>query len=128
MHVLLIEPDKVLAGTYQSVLQQSGHQVIVAVSAQEAVHMADQQKPDVVVLEMELARHNGVEFLYEFRSYHEWLDVPVIIHSFVAPTELAAATTLQGELGVVCVLYKPATSLSQLCSAVRQAVPVTQTI
>lgn len=121
MHVLLIEPDRLLAATYQRALQNDGHQVATAVSAQAAVQVADRQKPDVVVLEMELSRHNGVEFLYEFRSYHEWLTVPVIIHSFVPPEELAAAPTLQRELGVVRLLYKPATTLAQLCSAVRLA-------
>ena len=127
MNLLLIEPDRLLARTYQRALERNGgHQVFTAVSAQEAVHLSDQQKPDVVVLEMDLPRHNGVEFLYEFRSYPEWSDVPVIIHSFVPPTELAAAATLENELGVVRVLYKPATNLAQLCAAVELSAPVPQ--
>jgi DNA-binding response OmpR family regulator len=126
MNILLIEPDRLLAKAYRHALEQDGHQVAAAVSAQEAVHAADQRKPDVVVLEMDLPRHNGVEFLYEFRSYPEWTEVPVVIHSFVPPTELAAAATLEHELGVVRVLYKPATSLAQLRAAIKLAVPTPQ--
>lgn len=121
MHILLIEPDRLLAHTYQRALELDRHKVVASVSAQEAVHLSDQQKPEVVVLEMDLPRHNGVEFLYEFRSYPEWADVPVIIHSFVPPSELVAAATLENELGVVRILYKPATSLAQLRAAVKFA-------
>jgi CheY-like chemotaxis protein len=123
-HILLIEPDKLQAKVYTEALERAGHSVAHATSAQTAVHLADGQKPDVVVLELQLPRHNGVEFLYEFRSYAEWLTVPVVIHSFVPPAELSHAATLQRELGVVRVLHKPATSLAALCTAVQAAAPI----
>jgi DNA-binding response OmpR family regulator len=97
--------------------------VVHARSAQAAVHEADQQMPDLVVLELQLPRHNGVEFLYEFRSYAEWQHIPVLVHTFVPPHELAQASILTRELGVVRTLYKPETTLAQLCAAVRKIVP-----
>lgn len=119
MHILLVEPDTLLAGTYGRAFEATGHTVAVARSAQMAVHAADEQQPDVVVLELQLPRHNGVEFLYEFRSYPEWLEVPVVIHSFTPPSEYASAATLERELGVRRCLYKPETSLADLCKAVQ---------
>ena len=124
MHVLLIEPDKLQARACAAALERDGHTVAHAVSAQSAVHLADAQTPDVVVLELQLARHNGVEFLYEFRSYSEWMSIPVVVHTFVPPHELEQAVTLAAELGVIRALYKPQTSLGSLCAAVRAAVPV----
>jgi DNA-binding response OmpR family regulator len=124
MQVLLIEPDSILAKTYQSALQRAGHTVRRVRSAQAAVHAADEQEPDVVILELQLPRHNGVEFLYEFRSYSEWLSIPIILHTFVPPQELSGAATLQRELGVREILHKPITSLQRLCLAVQNAVPV----
>ena len=126
MRVLLIEPDVVQAACYREALERAGHSVVHARSAQNAVQMADEQMPDVVVLELQLPAHNGVEFLYEFRSYKEWLQVPVIIHSFVRPYELKKSPILAVELGVTTVLYKPKTSLMQLCAAVRSVVSQTQ--
>jgi len=123
MHVLLIEPDKLLAASYAAALERSGHTVAHAVSAQGAVHQADTAMPDVVVLELQLPNHNGVEFLYEFRSYNEWLDIPVVLHTFVPDRELTHAAALGRELGVVRILYKPETNLAQLCAAVQAAVP-----
>jgi len=125
MHILLIEPDRLQARSYASALARAGHTVARAAGAQSAVILADEKMPDVVVLELQLPGHNGVEFLYEFRSYPEWLTVPVVLHTFVPLHELAQTATLQSELGVCKVLYKPATSLAVLCEAVQSAVPVT---
>jgi len=121
MHVLLIEPDRLQATALTQALTQAGHSVAQAVSAQAAVARADERQPDVVVLELQLPHHNGVEFLYEFRSYFEWLRIPVVVHSFVPPRELKHAVTLARELGVVQTLYKPQTTLQQLCAAVAHA-------
>lgn len=124
MHILLVEPDRVLARNYASTLTISGHTVATAHTAQDAVHVADEHMPDVVLVELQLPYHNGVEFLYEFRSYTEWLHIPIIILSFVPPSELSEAPVLTRELGVVQILHKPVTSLAQLCAAVDKATAV----
>jgi DNA-binding response OmpR family regulator len=123
MIVLLVEPDRLLARTYRGALERAGHRVLHAVSAQQAVQVADETTPEVVVLEVQLPRHNGVEFLYEFRSYSEWLHIPIVIQTYVPPSELQSAATLTRELGVRWILHKPVTSLRQLCEAVQRVAP-----
>ena len=123
MRILLVEPDRLQAGIFTEALRRDGHEVAHAVSAQDAVHAADEAMPDVVILELQLPHHNGIEFLYEFRSYAEWLHIPVVVHTYVPRHELTPAATMRRELGVVRVLYKPATSLGQLCTAVRALAP-----
>lgn len=124
MHVLLIEPDIVQAVAYRSALEAAGYSVSYARTAQGAVHVADERLPDVVVLEVQLPAHNGIEFLYEFRSYAEWVHVPVVVHSTMPPHMLTQSATLYKDLGVVRVLYKPQTSLEQLCRIVQGSVRV----
>ena len=120
MHILLLEPDALQARAYMAALERAGHTALHTTGAQAAVLLADQRTPDAVVLELLLPGHNGVEFLYEFRSYPEWLHIPVLLHTFVPPQDLDFAATLQRELGVRRVLYKPATTLAALCDAVQQ--------
>lgn len=118
-NVLLIEPDTVLGRTYRQALEHAGHVVSVARGAQQAINAAEDLVPDVVVLELQLAGHNGIEFLHEFRSYGEWQSTPVIINTFATPGLLAdAEEALRRNFGVKAVLYKPRTSLQQLISAV----------
>ncbi|MDB5185772.1 MAG: chemotaxis protein histidine kinaselike protein [Candidatus Saccharibacteria bacterium] len=112
--VLLIEPDVVLAKTYKAALEHAGHDVVAARSAQGAVHACDDAAPDVVVLELQLVRHNGIEFLHEFRSYPEWQNIPIVLHTMTPPSSLHLSTDMTEQLGVADYLYKPSTSLQKL--------------
>jgi DNA-binding response OmpR family regulator len=124
MNIILLEPDKLLGEIYTAALTAAGHSIRPVVSAQAAVHMADTDMPDLVISELQLPRHNGVEFLYEFRSYAEWLHIPVIVQTFVPQHELQRAAILSRELGVVRTLYKPETTLQQLVAVVRKVATV----
>lgn len=119
MHILLIEPDKKLAGSYQAALEAVGHSVFWAAHAQDAVHSADEKKPELVILELQLAKHNGVEFLYEFRSYPEWQGIKVLLLTMVTPTSLQITAQMMEQFGIARCLYKPATTLKQLVDAVQ---------
>ncbi len=119
--VLLIEPDSVLARAYMQALEHSGHIVRHVSGAQEGIHAADDDMPEVVVLELQLNAHNGIEFLHEFRSYVEWQKIPVIINTYLRPSALAGVQkALVQDLGVSVCLYKPQTTLRQLVSLVNQ--------
>jgi DNA-binding response OmpR family regulator len=122
MRVLLIEPDTLLGKAYQTALTRAGHQVMWQRSAQAAVDAADKTPLDVVVVELQLPGHGGVEFLYEFRSYPEWQRVPVVLHTFVPQQHLP--TRQFAALGVAAYLYKPAASLRHLVRAVNTVLPV----
>ena len=120
-NILIIEPDRILAGTYRQTLQLAGHSVVMCASAQSAIFAADEMKPDVVVLELQLIEHSGIEFLYEFRSYAEWQAIPVILLSNVPPLEFAdSGDILHHELGVKSYHYKPLTSLATLLASVSE--------
>ncbi|HEX5744060.1 MAG TPA: response regulator [Candidatus Saccharimonadales bacterium] len=123
--VLLIEPDRLLAESYVQALQAVGHEVNAASGAQAAIMAADAIRPDLVVLELQLVEHSGIEFLYEFRSYPEWQDVPVIIHTHVPAAEFNdSRQILRDELGVHDYLYKPHTTLRRLTASVNEHLPV----
>lgn len=125
--ILLIEPDHVLAETYQLALEAAGHTVSVCATAQTAVQSADQVKPDLVILEIQLVEHSGIEFLYEFRSYPDWQNIPVLIQSQVPPSEFSDnLELLKNELYVVNYLYKPQTNLKKLLETINNMPSVAQ--
>lgn len=120
--ILLVEPDsqvaKLIKDSIQKILSDDEVAVFHASNAQDAIDLADKHRPDLVILEIGLPDQNGIAFLHEFRSYGEWLDVPVIINSFMDTKdhELAKSWDL---LGVIQCLYKPTTSLTKLNSVVK---------
>jgi len=117
--ILVVEPDRRLAETYAAALTQRHYRVAVETNAQDAIIAADRVKPDLIVLELQLTAHSGVEFLYELRSYTDWRDVPVVVLSHVPPAEFTASRSLlQDHLGVVAYHYKPRTNLRVMLHAV----------
>lgn len=123
IQVLLVEPDRLLAKTYSKALRASGYKVIIASNSQEAINKADKNKPNIIVLELQLVGHSGIEFLYEFRSYPDWQEVPVLINTLLPYIEIQDSWQLLKEvLGVSVYTYKPATSLDNLVNSLSQLV------
>lgn len=116
--LLLLEPDRVLADTYSQALKQAGHQVVWQTDAQAALVDLDTQSIDLVVLELQLASHNGVELLHEMRSYPDWDQIPVLLHTMVGPSHQGLGRAFWPQLGIVDYLYKPQTSLAKLTQTV----------
>ena len=124
-HIILIEPDRVLAMTYKKILIDSGFSVTPCASAQAAIFACDQQAPDLIIMELQLIEHSGVEFLYELRSYPEWQSVPVIIHSQVPSIEFKnQLKLLKKGLNVKDYLYKPTTTLVELVRIAKEQLKV----
>jgi DNA-binding response OmpR family regulator len=124
MKILLLEPDKVLADTYRNALRSAGHKVVMCASAQAAIFAADDLQPDVVITELQLTGHSGIEFLYEFRSYEDWSETPVIAMTNVPAGEFKGSwELLRDQLGVRAYHYKPMTSLRTLLRTVEAVVP-----
>lgn len=124
-NILLIEPDRVLAETYAQAILLAGHKVAVAPGAQSGILVADQFQPDIVITELQLVEHSGIEFLYEFRSYPEWQDVPVIIQTQVPPHEFnSSLELLKKELSISEYLYKPEATLEKLTKIINRSIMV----
>jgi CheY-like chemotaxis protein len=118
MNVLLIEPDVVIAQNAYRVLRSAGHTVVLTDDAEAAIHLSDRQVPDVVILELQLAGHNGIEFVHEFRSYPEWQAIPIILFTLVPPQALVLAPEMAQTMNITHYLYKPMTSLKRLIDTV----------
>lgn len=119
MRILYIEPDAEFAGVVVRYLEEHGFGVDWARDAQSAVSAADGKRPNIVVLELALAEHNGVAFLNEFRSYTDWIDIPVIIYSHIPAESTGLSKKEWHKQGVVQYLYKPTSRLEALLRAIR---------
>lgn len=124
-HILLLEPDRLLAKSYMGALKGEGHTVQVCATAQTAIFCADAQLPDLIIMELQLVGHSGIEFLYELRSYPDWQKIPAVIVTGVPAGEFNDSWPLmRNELGVSGYFYKPLVSLRTLLRAVRDTLPV----
>lgn len=107
-----------MARTIKSYLKTAGHSTIWCSSAQSAINAADTLMPDVVILELQLPTHSGLEFLYEFRSYPEWQNIPIIVYTNLEEKEINNTITNDDSLGVSAHHNKSMSSLAELLASV----------
>lgn len=123
MNVLFIEPDKILAKEYKRAFEKAGISAVFCNDAQSAITAIDKKQPKVVVLEIQLAGHSGIEFLHEFRSYEDWSGIPVIINSCIPSYALLQDASTQNIFGISRYFYKPQATTTQLIGAVKALMP-----
>ncbi len=69
--ILIVEDEKMLAEMYKDKFAQEGYEIYSAFDAEEAIEMAKEVKPDIVILDILLPRGNGIEFLRNLRNEKE---------------------------------------------------------
>ncbi len=116
--ILVVEPDL----TTQSILLELliDHKLVVVSEPNEAIVKASESKPDIVIIEISLAGHSGMEFLYEFRTYNDWDDVKIIIFSKMILEDTVLNSRSWEQLKISKYLYKPKTSLIELKKSVEE--------
>ncbi len=112
LRIVLIEPNTVLARQYSEAITDELNEVVIAHSAETALSALD-APTDMIVLELQLGPHNGLELLYEIRSYEDLAETPVVILSNVSSSYVTNAKSYE-LLGISEYLYKPQTTLRSL--------------
>lgn len=121
-NVLIIEPDRTIAKCIKDELEKRSMKVSISANADAAIEAADKLQPDAVVTELSLAGHSGTEFLYEFRTYPDWSEIPIIIYSSMKLPDLVTESHDWKHLKIAEFLYKPNDSLVQLANSVESLV------
>jgi DNA-binding response OmpR family regulator len=120
-HVLLLEPDRVISNTIVKELSRRGLTVSVATNADTAIELSDEKRPDVLVCELSIPGHSGSEFIYEFRTYTDWKNIPIIIFSSLKPATEITNSKDWKLLDIQDLLYKPDTTLQKLGQSIESA-------
>ena len=77
MRILLIEDEPSLIFTLRDTLENEGYIVIVCEDGEEAVGLAQENKPDIIILDIMLPGKNGYEICKELRALK--FTIPIII-------------------------------------------------
>jgi DNA-binding response OmpR family regulator len=76
--VLVVDDDTDVAETIQRALEQSGEDVMVAHRGADALHLARQRTPDLVVLDIIMPGMTGIEVCRHMRASPELAPVPIL--------------------------------------------------
>jgi len=81
VRILLVEDSKPIRMENESALHKAGYEVIYAEDGEAALRMAQQQKPDLILLDLILPKLSGPEVLKRLKKDKETADIPVVVLS-----------------------------------------------
>ncbi len=105
--ILAIDDEKVMLRLVQAILSRAGHEVVTAVTIEEALAAMQNQHFDLITCDLMLPGISGLEFLEMMRSGSIQPRLPVIVITAAGfQEELEKAR----HLGAASILNKPFTS------------------
>jgi two-component system phosphate regulon response regulator PhoB len=78
-HVLVVEDEEALAQLLKYNLEKEGYRVTVSGDGEEALVAADENKPDLVVLDWMLPKASGIEVCRRLRARQETRNTPIVM-------------------------------------------------
>ena len=76
--ILLVEDDEMNKDMLSRRLMKKGYEVIFAMNGQEAIDMAKNDSPDVILMDMGLPIKSGLEATKEIKENPNTVNIPII--------------------------------------------------
>lgn len=77
--ILVVDDEEPVRLLYEEELTDEGYEVVTAASGQGLLERIEQERPDLIILDIKLADSDGLDLLQEIRNRH--YDMPVILCS-----------------------------------------------
>ena len=81
MRLLLVDDSRTIRRENQRALERVGYEVICAGDGETALHIAQEQSIDLIVLDLMLPKVGGLEVLQHLKSERKTADIPVVVLS-----------------------------------------------
>lgn len=79
--ILVAEDFTPIRESFRWILEEAGHNVILAEDGEKAVNLAIANKPDLIILNYQMPRKDGLEAFLEIRKHPELEKTPILITS-----------------------------------------------
>ncbi len=77
--ILVVDDEESIHLLYREELEEEGYQVISAMTGEEGLKLFQEEKPDLVILDINMPGMDGIEVLRQMKQMQP--DVPVILSS-----------------------------------------------
>lgn len=101
---LVVDDDKLLLRLVQLNLDKIGIKVLTAESGQEALRLATEERPDIILLDIMMPQMDGYEVMRLLKSERKTKDIPVVM--LTAKTSPGDRQRSR-EMGAVAYITKP---------------------
>jgi chemosensory pili system protein ChpA (sensor histidine kinase/response regulator) len=81
LEILVVDDSVTIRNVISRLMRRQGWKVLTAKDGVEAIETLYVREPDVIILDIEMPRMNGYEFLSSIRTQEKFIDLPVIMHT-----------------------------------------------
>jgi two-component system, OmpR family, alkaline phosphatase synthesis response regulator PhoP len=85
--VLVVEDDTFLSSVHKNKLTKEGFETLIAANGEEALKMAAEKKPDIILLDLIMPVKDGFETLEELKKNPSLKNIKVVILSNLSQDE-----------------------------------------
>src|SRR5688572_28468304 len=85
-HILVVDDEPDIVKLIVKILEQRGHRVSTAKDGHEALEMVPRERPDVVVLDLNIPRIDGFEVCRRLKTNEATKSIPVVMMTAAYPT------------------------------------------
>ncbi|MCK4388891.1 MAG: response regulator [Desulfobacterales bacterium] len=93
--ILIVDDEEVIRMLYSEELEDEGYNVITTGTGHGLVELVERERPHLVILDIKMAEHDGLDLLQEIRK--QFYNIPVILCS--------AYSSFKGDLKSVAADY-----------------------
>jgi CheY-like chemotaxis protein len=87
--ILVVDDEADVRTFLVAVLSQQGYETMTASDGREAFTIAEAEKPDLIILDLQMPNQTGTDFYRKLNKHAELCDIPIIIVSGLAGRHLA---------------------------------------
>jgi CheY-like chemotaxis protein len=87
--ILVVDDEPDVRRFLTAVLEKRGHETLTAADGVEAFEVAKREKPDLVILDLQMPNQSGTDFYRRLTKDRELSDTPIIVVSGLAGRHLA---------------------------------------
>jgi two-component system, response regulator, stage 0 sporulation protein F len=75
--ILIVDDEEHIRFLYSEELTEAGYEVITADSGYKLIERIEEEKPDLIVLDIKMVDYNGLDLLQDIRN--KYYDLPVVL-------------------------------------------------
>lgn len=102
--ILVADDDAALVSTLTWILKEHGYQVVAVPNGEGLLERLQEERPDLVLLDIMMPRVDGLQLLQRIRAEPGWKDLPVLMVSSMPPED---GTVKSLEIGASDFVAKP---------------------
>jgi len=115
--ILVVEDHEPLLMAVQDILEAEGYIVNTATDGAEALHLVEENRPDLVLTDILMPRMDGYALCEALRARPEWESIPVIFVTARAEIEDELKGKALGATNYITKPFSPDRLLTVVCSS-----------